>query len=94
MEINKNLNRNNLNDTIIKSVIFKTIIEIFLREKKIDIKEYLTSIKEIWNVFLVKVTKPIIASELYLLNEDIKEELVLKLKKMWFNFVDFDLKYK
>jgi hypothetical protein len=47
MEINKNLNKNNINNTIIKSVIFKTIIEIFLREKNIDIKDYITSIKEV-----------------------------------------------
>lgn len=94
MEINNQLNKNNINDTIKKSVIFKTIIEIFLEKKKIDIKEYIVSIKEIWNTFLVKVTKPIIASELYLLNEEIIQKLKKKFKKMWFDFIDFEIKYK
>ena len=94
MEINKNLNKNNLNDTIVKSVIFNTIIEIFLKEKNIDIKDYIISIKEVWEIFLVKVSKPIISAELYLLNEEIKKKLIQKLKKMWFNFLNFDIKYK
>ena len=94
MEIKRNLNKNNLNDTIVKSVIFKTIVEIFLEKKKIDIKDYIVSIKEMWNTFLVKITKPIIATELYLLNEEIKKILENKFKKMWFNFIQFDIKYK
>jgi len=94
MEINKNLNIKNLSEITTKSIIYNTIVEVFLENKKIDIKSYLISIKNIWNIFLVKTTKPIINTELYLLNEEIKEKSLKKLNKMWFKFIDFDIKYK
>jgi hypothetical protein len=94
MEISKNLNTKNLSSTVVKSIIYNTIIEVFIKEKKIDIKQYLISINEVWNVFLVKTTKPIINNELYLVNEKIKQESLSKLKKMWFNFTNFDIRYK
>jgi len=94
MEINKNLNIKNLSEITTKSIIYNTIIEVFLANKKIDIKSYLISIKNVWNIFLVKTTKPIINTELYLLNEEIKEKSLKKLNKIWFQFIDFDIKYK
>ncbi len=94
MEISKILNKKWLSLTTKKSIIYNTIIEVFLKEKKIDIKKYLISIKKVWNIFLVKTNKPIINTELYLLNEKIKKESLEKLKKIWFKFIDFDIKYK
>jgi len=94
MEINKNLNIGNLSEITTKSIIYNTIIEVFLANKKIDIKSYLITIKNVWNIFLVKTTKPIINTELYLLNEEIKEKSLKKLNKIWFQFIDFDIKYK
>jgi len=94
MLISEILNKKWLGDTTKKSIIYNTIIEVFLDKKKIDIKSYLISVKEVWNIFLVKTTKPIINTELYLLNEEIKEKSLNKLKKMGFKFIDFDIKYK
>jgi len=94
MLISEILNKKNLSSTTKKSIIYNTIIEVFLENKKIDIKSYLISINEVWNIFLVKTTKPIINAELYLLNEKIKEKSLNKLKKMWFKFLDFEIKYK
>jgi len=94
MLISQILNKKNLSDAVEKSVIYNTIIEIFLEEKKIDIKNYLISVKNMWWVFLVKTTKPIINTELYLLNDKIKESSLKKLNKIGFKFVDFDIKYK
>jgi hypothetical protein len=47
MEINKNLNIKNLSEITTKSIIYNTIIEVFLANKKIDIKSYLISIKNV-----------------------------------------------
>ena len=94
MLISKILNKKNLSSTAKKSIIFNTIIEVFLEQKKIDIKPYLISVSEIWNIFLVKTTKPIINTELYLLNENIKKACLKKLNKLWFKFIEFDIKYK
>jgi len=94
MLISEILNKKWLDWTTKKSIIYNTIIEVFLSHKKIDIKSYLISIKEIWDIFLVKTTKPIINHELYLLNEEIKEKALNKLKKIWFKFIDFDIRYK
>jgi len=94
MELKKSLNKKNISSTVIKSIIYNVIIEIFWEEKKIDIKDYLISIQEVWKIFLVKTKKPIINQELYLLNSKIKEISQKKLQKIWFKFEEFDIKYK
>ena len=94
MLISEILNKKNLSSTTKKSIIYNTIIEIFKEEKKIDIKDYIISVKEAWNIFLVKTSKPIINTELYLLNEKIKKQSLEKLTKIWFKFLDFEIKYK
>jgi len=94
MLISEILNKRNLSNITKTSIIYNTIIEVFLKHKKIDIKDYLISIKEIWNIFLVKTTKPIINTELYLLNEEIKKVSIQKLNKIGFKFINFNIKYK
>ncbi len=84
----------NINDTIIKSIIFNTIIEIFLNEKKIDIKKYLISIKINKNFILIKTNKPIITSELLLLNEKIINLLNKKFERLNFDISKYEIKYK
>lgn len=94
MEINKNLNQKNLSNTVIKSIIYNTIINIFKEEKKIDITKYIISTKFVWEIILVKTSKPIINTELYLLNNNIKKVCLEKLNKLWFKYKNFDIKYK
>ena len=76
-----------------QSIIWNTIIEIFKNKKNIDITKYLVSIKLKWENILVKTNKPIINTELYFLNEEIKEVSKKKLQKLWLNFIDFEIKY-
>jgi len=80
-------------EIIIKSIIWNTIIDIFKDKKNIDITKYLVSIKLKWENILIKTNKPIINTELYLLNEEIKKASKDKLKKLSLNFIDFELKY-
>ena len=81
-------------ETIIKSIIWNTVIEIFKSEKNMDITSYLVSIKLMWEAILVKTNKPIINWELYLLNEKIKKASKDKLKKLGLRLKDFEIKYK
>lgn len=94
MQIWDSIRRSWREDTIIKSIIWNTIIEIFKSQKNIDIKDYLVSIKFMWNTILVKTNKSIINAELYLINEKIKKASVEKLQKLGLRLKDFDIKYK
>ncbi len=93
MEIANSIRRSWKEEVIIQSIIWNTIIEIFEQEKKIDIKKYLVSIKLKWENILVKTNKPIINTELYLLNEQIKKVSQDKFKKLWLYKINFDIKY-
>jgi len=85
--------KNNLNETIIKSIIWNTIIDLFSREKNIDITPYLISITINKNNIKIKTNKPIINTELLTIDDKIKDTLKEKFKKMWIKFYDFEVKY-
>ena len=93
MDIANSIRRSGKQEVIIQSIIWNTIIEIFETEKNIDIRRYLVSIKLKWENILVKTNKPIINTELYLLNEQIKKVSQDKLKKLWLYKTNFDIKY-
>jgi len=85
--------KNNINETIIKSIIWNNIIELFKLEKNIDLTPYLISVTIKWKNILVKTNKPIINTELLTIDDKIKGVLNEKFKKMWILFYDFDIKY-
>ena len=93
MEIWNGIRRAWKEDVIIQSIIWNTLISIFKSKKNIDITKYLVSIKLKWENILIKTNKPIINTELYFINEEIKKVSKDKLKKLWLKFVDFDIKY-
>ncbi len=80
-------------DVIVKSIIWNTIIGIFKLKKNIDITPYLVSIQLKNNIILVKTNKPIINSELLLLDEEIKKALKERLLKIWIKIFNFNIKY-
>ena len=80
-------------DSVIKSIIWNTIIEIFQAEKKIDITPYLVSVKNNWTTIVVKTNKPAINFELNNIKSQIKKTSLEKLKKLWFKFKDFEIKF-
>jgi hypothetical protein len=73
--------------------MWNSIIEVFNIEKNIDITDYLVSIQLRWKTILIKSNKPIINNEALLLDDKIKKEFELKLKKIWINFWDYILRY-
>jgi hypothetical protein len=93
MQIWNALEWKNKQKVIIKSIVWKTIIDIFKQEKNIDITSYLISVTIKWNIFFIKTKKPIINTELNTINEIIKNNLIEKFGKMWIKFYDFEIKY-
>jgi len=94
MLISEFLAKTKLSDTIIKSIIYNTIIEIFKNEKNIDLQKYIVSVKLSWKTILVKTNKPLINSELLILDNKIKKNLKEKFERLNFKFENFELKYK
>jgi hypothetical protein len=94
MLISKFLAKTKLSDTIIKSIIYNTIIEIFKSEKNINLKNYIVSINIKWKTILVKTTKPMINNELLILNEKIKSKIDDKFNRINIDFNNFEIKYK
>lgn len=93
MQINKSINKRNLNELVIKSSVWNSIIEVFKDTKKLDITPYLVSIQLKWNTILVKTLKPIINTELLILNDKIIKKVEEKFKKIWIRFEDFEIRY-
>ncbi len=80
-------------ELIIKSIIWKTIIDLFKKEKNINISNYLISIKINWNKIIVKTKKPLINSELLMINDKIKKLSKDKFKNIWLKSYDFEIIY-
>jgi hypothetical protein len=90
----KSVNKSWKKEIIIKSIIWNTIIEEFFKIKNIDIKDYLKSIKIIWNVIIVKTGKPILNREILNYENIFHEEIEKKLKKVWLIIVNLEIKFK
>lgn len=93
MDIGNSIRRSWKQEVIIQSIIWNSIIDIFKMEKDINIEKYLVSIKLKWENILVKTNKPIINTELYLLNNQIKKVSEEKFKKLWLHKTNFEIKY-
>lgn len=93
MYLSTSINKRNLNEMTIKSLVWNSIVEIFKQEKNMDIKPYLVSIQIKWKSIIVKVNKPIVKSEILLIEDKIKNEVLNKFKKVGIKFYDFEIKY-
>lgn len=93
MYLPTSINKKNLNEITIKSLVWNSIIEIFKQKKDMDITPYLVSIQIRSKVIVVKVNKPIVKSEILLLEDNIIKEVENKFKKIGIKFYDFEIKY-
>lgn len=93
MTIWDSIRRKQKEDLIIKSILWKTIIDVFKKEKNIDIEKYLVSIKINWKKIKVKTNKSVINYELKLLNEKIANIFQRKLENIWIRIIDIEIKY-
>ena len=93
MDLGKSIRSSWKAEIIIQSIIWNTIIEIFKAKKNMDLTAYLVSIKLKWENVLVKTNKPIINTELYNYSEEIKKVSLSKIKKLWLNYREFEIKF-
>jgi len=93
MDLGKSIRSSWKAEIIIQSIIWNTIIEIFKVKKNMDLTTYLVSIKLKWENVLIKTNKPIINTELYNYSEEIKKVSLSKIKKLWLNYREFEIKF-
>jgi len=93
MDLAKSIRSSWKTEVIIQSIIWNTIIEIFKAKKNMDITSYLVSIKLKWENVLVKTNKPIINTELYNYSEEIKKSSLSKIKKLFSDYKEFEIKF-
>ncbi len=85
--------QNNRKELFIKTALWNSILSIFKKEKGLDISEYLISVKIKDNRITLKTNKPIINSEIFLFDKEIKEDFYKKLKNIWIKEGSFSIKY-
>ncbi|MDD3301940.1 MAG: hypothetical protein PHN31_00150 [Candidatus Gracilibacteria bacterium] len=93
MYISNLLGKRNLNELVIKSILWNSIIEIFRKNKNFNILPFLVSIKINNNIILVKVSRPIIKTEVMIERENINNLFKSKITKVYNNNNDFIIKY-
>lgn len=93
MDLGKSIKNAWREEVVIKSIIWNTIISEFLKEKNIDITEYLVSIILKKNTIFIKTSNPLINSELLFLEDKIKNESLKKITKLWLKFCDFEIRF-
>lgn len=90
----KSLNKTWKQNQVISSIIYNSITKDFLEIKKIDIKSYIIYTKIIWNIIILKTTKPIINAEILSIKEILINNINLKLNEIWFNIKNLKLRLK
>nr|MDD3720361.1 hypothetical protein [Candidatus Gracilibacteria bacterium] len=93
MKLTTSINKKNLNELVIKSSIWNSIIEVFKYEKNMDITPYLVSIQIKGNRIIIKTSKTILNTELLMLSDKINYKISEKLKKIGLRFEEFEIRY-
>lgn len=79
-----------LTDTVLKSIVYKTIVDFFLDNKNIDTSKFISSIIIRDKKFKIKTSSSTFKSELLLYEAEIKKSLKIKFSKIWYTN-DFDI---
>ena len=80
-------------ELFIKTSLWNSIIEVFLKEKNIDMSSYLVSIKIKNQTLFIKTNNPLINSELNLFYDKIVSSFKNKIKNIDLENYDFDIKF-
>lgn len=93
MEIWNSLRRNSKELVILKSVLWKIVLDVYKSEKNIDISHYLVSITVRGSVFFVKTNKPIINQDLNNFKGTILHIFDEKMKKLWIYLKEKEIQF-
>lgn len=80
-------------DLFIKTSIWNSFIEVFKKEKDIDVSSFLISVQIRGETILLKTNNPLINSEALILNSKISLKFETKLKWFWIDWKKFEIKY-
>lgn len=67
---------------VISSIILKSIVDDFLKIKKIDISHFLISIQLKWNLIILKTNKPILNAEIMMIQNILVKNITQKLENI------------
>jgi hypothetical protein len=67
---------------VIVSIIWKSIMDDFLKIKKIDISTFLISIQLKWNLIILKTNKPILNAEIMMIQDVLLQNITQKLQNI------------
>jgi len=81
-------------EIIMKSLLWNSVVEIFSTEKQIELTEKLISIKKSGNIFRITTNNPLLNQEFLFLDQKIKDLFANKLKKIWLDLENIQVKYK
>jgi len=79
---------------ILKSLLWNSVVEIFKKEKNIDISEKMVSIKKTETSFRITTNNPLLQQEFIYIENDISEVFHKKLSKMWITWEKYKIKMK
>ncbi len=87
----KSLGKTGKQNQVVSSMIYKSIIHDFLEIKKIDITDFIISIKIEQNIIILKTSKPILNSEILHIEDILLKNINLKLTQIWIHMKDLQL---
>lgn len=92
--LTKSLNKSWKSDVVVKSIVYNTLIDFFIKEKNIDIKKYIKWINKKWNIIIVKTWKSILNTEIINYKWVIENTVKEKLEKIWIKINKIDIIFK
>lgn len=93
MKIWDSIRRKWREDTVIRSIVWTSIIEVYKEKKGIDVTKYLESISLSGKYILIKTKKPIINTELWHISWDIENIYQKRLLKIGIHLKGMKLKF-
>jgi len=93
MQIDNSLRRKKQDELVIKSLLWKIVIDVFQEKKSLDITESLVSVTLKGSTFFVKTGKSLLNYELLQIKDIILESLETKMKKLGIKLKEVDIKF-
>ena len=85
------LQRQKSKKTIIDSIMYNTLQEVFLAEKWIDIEKFIISTDFVEGRLRIKTSKPIISEEIHSISGLLEEQILKKLSMLWEKYNKIDI---
>lgn len=92
MDVTQSLKRLGKLESVLRSLVFKSVVDVFNEKKQIDISSKIISVTQKNNTFYIKTQNPMINTELELLFPEIQKSIREKWKVMWVEMRECELR--